>query len=137
MKKKISFILLAAILLVITLKPISSYAYNGYRLDGQNYGTFDYRDLVPVYNKSKGYMIVTLGTEKEMYGKDLFVSKKYTKLNGIYQMKYYGLYTFDFYINGQKVQSIQYFNSMPPKIIKTIKTSNGEKYIYEKVKVKL
>lgn len=129
--------MITAVILLSSLKPSPIYAYNGYRLNGQNYGTFDYQDLAPGYNKSKGYMIVTLGTEKEMYGKDLFVSKKYTKLNGIYQMKYHGLYTFDFYINGQKVQSIQYFNSMPPKIIKTIKTSNGEKYIYEKIKVKL
>jgi len=52
-------------------------------------------------------------------------------------MKYYGLYTFDFYVNNKKVQSITYFNEMPPRILKTIKTSSGEKYIYEKVLIKL
>ncbi|WP_430510725.1 hypothetical protein [Gottfriedia solisilvae] len=135
--KRIYILLIVAIIFSVTLKPSSSYAYNGYRLDSQSYGSFDYRDISPSINAQKGYMIVTLTTEKEMYGKDKFASKKYSNLNGIYKMKYYGLYTFDFYIKNQKVQSISYFNQMPPKVMGVKKTKDGYINIYQKVAVKL
>ncbi|MET3195276.1 hypothetical protein [Bacillus sp. OAE603] len=121
------------IVLFCSIKPLTSHAYNGYRLQGQNYGTFDYRDVAPMINAKKGYMIVRLGTTETWYGKQDFVSKKYYKLSGIYKMNYDGLYTFEFYVNNQLVQSMSYYNTQPSKIIKVV---NG-KPIYEKVKVKL
>jgi len=130
--KKIYLVIMAAILFLI-VKPSYSYAYNGYQLDGQNYGTFDYRDISQNINKNKGYMIVTLGTNENWYGKQLFVSKRYYNLNGIYKMNYDGLYTFDFYVGNNKIQSVSYYMTNPPKIIKVI----GNKVIYQKIVVKL
>ena len=133
MKNKQNVFIFLAILLVLVLKPNTTFAFNGYQLDGQNYGTFDYRDISQSINNSKGYMIVTLGTNENWYGKQIFVSKKYYNLSGIYKMKYDGLYTFDFYVNNHKIISTQYYMTNPPKVMKTIGTKN----IYEKVDVKL
>ncbi|PET36003.1 hypothetical protein CN514_24915, partial [Bacillus sp. AFS001701] len=129
--RKLYLLLLITTLFFVTFKPNSSLAYNGYRLDGQNYGTFDYRDVASSINAQKGYMIVRLGTTEKWYDKQDFISKKYYKLSGIYKMKYDGLYTFEFYVKDKKVQSMSYYNTQPPKIIKVV----GKKIIYEKIKV--